>query len=61
MKNNVILEKTYMFVLRIVKLYKYLHDKEFVLSKQILQNVTSVDANAEEGSVRQSKKEENVK
>ena len=58
-KDNVILDKTYKFALRIVKLYKYLVDekKEFVLSKQVLRSGTSVGANSEEGSAGQSKKD----
>lgn len=58
-KDNVILDKSYAFALRIVKLSNYLADekKEFVLSKQILRSGTSIGANAEEGSAGQSKKD----
>ena len=57
-RKNTILEKTYKFALRIVKLYKYLTEKnEFVLSKQILRSGTSIGANAEEGSAGQSKRD----
>ncbi len=54
---NVILDKTYKFALRIVKLYKYLCEekKEYVLSKQVLRSGTSIGANSEEGSAGQSK------
>jgi len=50
MKNNIIQEKSYRFALRIIKLYKYLVEvkKEYVLSKQILKNGTSIGANTEE-------------
>lgn len=54
---NIILEKTYAFALRIVKLYMYLKDekKEYVMSKQVLRSGTSIGANAEEGSAAQSR------
>jgi len=40
MGENIILEKSYKFALRIVKLYKYLTEvrKEFVISKRLLSN-----------------------
>ncbi len=45
-----ILQKSYNFSLRVVKLYKYLVEvkKEFVLAKQILRSGTSIGANVEE-------------
>ena len=59
MEDNIILNKTYNFALRIIKLYKYLNEekKEFTLSKQILRSGTSIGANAEEASGSISKKE----
>lgn len=47
---NVLLDKFFLFVIRIIKLYQYLckEHKEFVLSKQILRSGTSIGANAEE-------------
>jgi four helix bundle protein len=38
MEENVVLDKSYKFALRIVKLYKYLTEekKEFIMSKQVL-------------------------
>jgi four helix bundle protein len=47
---NVILDKSYKFSLRIIKLYKFLCDekKEYVLSKQILRSGTSIGANINE-------------
>ncbi len=59
MEENIILNKTYNFALRIIKLYKYLNEekKEFTLSKQILRSGTSIGANAEEASGSISKKE----
>jgi len=49
-KNNPILDKSFAFAVRIVKLYKYLIEekKEYVLSKQLLRCGTSIGANAEE-------------
>ena len=49
-KENIILNKTYNYAIRIVKLYQYLcHEKkEFELSKQILRSGTSIGANLEE-------------
>ena len=57
MKDNVLLEKSYNFALRIVKLYKFVatEKKEFVLSKQILRSGTSIGANVEEANQAQSK------
>jgi four helix bundle protein len=59
MKENVILNKTFEFAVRIVNLYKYLtvEKKEFVMSKQILRSGTSMGANAEEADSGQSKKD----
>jgi len=44
MSENSVLEKSYKFALRIVKLYKYLTEvkKEFVMSKSILSRGTAV-------------------
>ena len=49
-KQNPGVEKSFVFALRIVKLYQHLSDKrkEFVLSKQILRSGTSIGANFEE-------------
>ena len=57
MKENVLLEKTFAFAIRVVKAYKYLVEekKEFVLSKQFLRSGTSIGANAEESIGGQSK------
>ena len=58
-ENNVIVEKSYAFAIRIVKCYKYLYTekKEFVLSKQLLRSGTSVGANVEEAVCGQSRKD----
>ncbi|MBR4563869.1 MAG: four helix bundle protein [Paludibacteraceae bacterium] len=51
-ENNIIIDKTFAFAVRIVNLYKYLTNnatnKEFVLSKQLLRSGTSIGANIEE-------------
>ena len=59
MAENIIKDKSKMFALRIVKLYKYLCDekKEFVMSKQLLRCGTSIGANISEAVYSMSKKE----
>jgi len=49
-EDNIILDKSFAFAVRIVKMYKYLSEekKEFVLSKQLLRSGTSVGSNVEE-------------
>ena len=56
-QDNIILDKSFDFAVRIVKLYKYLCDekKEYVLSKQLLRSGTSVGANINEAQAGQSK------
>ncbi len=55
--DNVIVNKSFKFAVRIVKLYKYLCDekKEYVLSKQLLRCGTSIGANINEAQEAQSK------
>jgi len=55
--DNVIVEKSKAFALRIIKLYKYLcnEKKEYILSKQILRSGTSIGANVKEAIRGQSK------
>ncbi len=50
MKENIVLDKSYLFSVRIVKLYKHLTEnkKEYNLAKQILRSGTSIGANIEE-------------
>ena len=58
MKNeNVIVEKSKAFALRIIKMYQYIvkEEKEFVMSKQILRSGTSIGANVKEAIRGQSK------
>ena len=59
MENNVIKEKSYLFALKIIELYKYLcfKKKEYVLSKQILKSGTSIGANIEESIGGQSQRD----
>jgi four helix bundle protein len=49
-QNNIILHKSYLFALRIVKLFRYLSNekKEYHLSKQLIRSGTSIGANVEE-------------
>jgi four helix bundle protein len=49
-KGNIILDKSFKFAIRIVKLYQYLSNekREYILSKQILKSGTSIGANVEE-------------
>mgnify|MGYP000666335382 CR=1 FL=1 len=56
-KQNAVLDKSFQFSIRIVKLYKYLvsEHKEFVLSKQLLRSGTSIGANVNEAQAAQSK------
>ena len=58
-KENIVMNKSKDFALRIIKLYKYLCDnkKEFVLSKQILRAGTSIGANIKEAQSAQSRKD----
>jgi len=53
---NVILEKSFSFAVRIVKASRHLRESknEFVLSKQLLRSGTSIGANAEEAMSGQS-------
>lgn len=58
MKNeNIILNKSRNFALRIIALYKYLCEtkKEYVLSKQVLRSGTSIGANVRESINAQSR------
>lgn len=57
MKENILKDKTLLFAIRIVNLYKYLtsEHKEFILSKQLLRSGTSVGAMIREAEFGQSK------
>lgn len=57
MRDNVVKNKSFWFVVRVVKLYKFLCEdkKEFVLSKQLLRSGTSVGAMVREAEHSESK------
>jgi len=57
MKDNLIRNKSFVFALRIVKLFQYLlqEKKEFVLSKQLLRSGTSIGAMVRESEHAESK------
>ena len=59
MSQNLIVEKSFQFAIRIVKLARYLREekKEYVLSKQILRSGTSVGANIREAENTPSKRD----
>ena len=59
LKENVILDKTMDFSVRIVRLSRHLSDtkREFVMSKQLLRSGTSIGANAHEAHNAQSDKD----
>jgi four helix bundle protein len=59
MKDNIVLDKSFNFAVRIVKLYKYFcnEKKEYILSKQLLRCGTSIGANINEAQAGQSKKD----
>ena len=58
-ENNVVVDKSYAFAIRIVNCYKFLYTekKEFVLSKQLLRSGTSIGTNVEEAVGGQSRKD----
>lgn len=59
MKDDVILEKSEIFAIRIIRLYQFLTKKknEYVLSKQVLRSGTSIGANITEAKSAFSKKD----
>ena len=54
--DNVIVDKSKVFALRIIKLYKYLNEEkhEYILSKQLIRSGTSIGANIMEAIRGQS-------
>ena len=62
-ENNVVVEKSYAFAIRIVNCYKYLctEKNEYVLSKQLLRSGTSIGANLEEAVGGQSRNDFSAK
>ena len=63
MKDNIILDKTMNFAVRIVNLYKFMvsEKNEYTLSKQLLRSGTSIGANVHEAHNAQSKKDFHAK
>lgn len=59
MKDNVVVNKSRAFAIRIIRLYQYLlsEKKEYILSKQLLRSGTSIGANVKEAIQGQSKKD----
>jgi len=58
MKENLVQDKSFLFALEIIKLYRQLvAEKEYVISKQLLKSGTSIGANVEEAIAAQSKKD----
>jgi four helix bundle protein len=57
--NNPIIDKSFAFAIRIVRLYEYLCEdkRKYVLSKQLLRSGTSIGANVSEALQGQSKKD----
>ena len=57
MKDNISIEKSFEFAVRVVNLCKYLKQekKEYILSKQLLRSGTSIGANITEAQRGQSK------
>ena len=57
MRENITLEKSFDFAVRIVNMYKYItsNKKEYILSKQLLRSGTSIGANITEAQRGQSK------
>ena len=57
MKDNISIEKSFEFAVRVVNLCKYLtqEKKEYILSKQLLRSGTSIGANITEAQRGQSK------
>ena len=59
MSDNIVVNKSYTFALRIISIYRELsiNKKEYVLSKQLLRSGTSIGANVEESIGGQSEKD----
>ena len=56
MKENLLIDKSVLFAVRIIRLYQYLtrNKKESIISKQIIRSGTSVGANINEANYAQS-------
>ncbi|MGD0282289.1 MAG: four helix bundle protein [Dissulfurispiraceae bacterium] len=58
-QENIVINKSYAFALRIIEIYKHLtiEKKELVLSKQLLRSGTSIGSNVEEAVGGQSERD----
>lgn len=58
-KDNIIVKKSYLFAIEVIKIYKILisEKKEYVLSKQMLRSGNSVGANIHEAVASESKRD----
>ena len=56
-KKNILKDKSFLFAIRIVHLYKYLREenKEYIMSKQVMRSGTSVGAMVREAEHSESK------
>lgn len=58
MKDNIVKEKSFLFAINSIDLYKaIIEQKEFILSKQFLRSATSIGANIEEATAGVSRKD----
>ena len=58
MKKTTILDRSFLFSLKIIDLYKQLiDDNEYIISKQLLRSATSIGANVHEASAAFSKRD----
>jgi four helix bundle protein len=58
MSESIIQNKSFVFALEIIQLYRKLQEqREYVISKQLLRSGTSIGANVEEASAGQSRKD----
>ncbi|MCU0545671.1 MAG: four helix bundle protein [Oscillatoriaceae cyanobacterium Prado104] len=58
MSKSIIQNKSFVFALEIIQLYRKLQEqREYVISKQLLRSGTSIGANVEEASAGQSRKD----
>ena len=58
MAKSIVHEKSFLFALEVIELFKKLQaEHEYVLSKQLLRNGTSIGANVEEALAGQSRRD----
>jgi four helix bundle protein len=57
MRDNVVMDKSFAFAVKIIKLVKLIQDqkKEYLLTKQLIRSGTSIGANIREGNNAESK------